>query len=172
MCSFIADNELPAMAIQEARLTHEHELAGDVSAAVILLCRALIRDTAWNEALELAAVGRQPATQAAMSLAIRPTPKSGGFAPDVLRAAISFVDKNSSFDAALSDALRFAGPANYCPVLVGSIAGARWSASEIVTEGHPRTEILRRVLELSEDLGSQWIPKPSQGRDLRRPQCD
>ena len=44
MCLFIADDELPAMAIQEAKLTHEHELAGDVSAAVILLCRALIRD--------------------------------------------------------------------------------------------------------------------------------
>ena len=58
------------------------------------------------------------------------------------------------------------------PVLVGSIAGARWSASEIVTKGHPRTEILRRVLELSEDLGSQWIPKPSQSGDLRQPQRD
>jgi hypothetical protein len=62
-------------------------------------------------ALELAAAGRQPATQAAMLLAVKPTPKSGGFAPDVLRAAIFFVNGNSSFEAALSEALRFAGPA-------------------------------------------------------------
>jgi hypothetical protein len=78
MCSFIADPELPAMAVQEARLTHEHELAGDVSAAVVVLCRALIPGAAWREALELAATARQAATQAAMSLAIRPPPKSTG----------------------------------------------------------------------------------------------
>jgi ADP-ribosylglycohydrolase len=157
MCSFIADPELPAMALQEARLTHKHELAGDVSAAVVMLCRALIRGAAWREALELAAASRQAATQAAMSLAVRSTPKSGGFAPDVLRAAIFFVDRNSSFHAALSGALRFAGPANYCPVLVGSIAGARWGASE--TDGHPRRDILRRALEASEELGSHWVSK-------------
>jgi ADP-ribosylglycohydrolase len=119
MCSFIADDDLPATAVQEAKLTHEHGLAGDVSAAVVVLCRALIRGAAWSEALEVAVVARQPATQATMSLAITPALRSGGFAPDVLRAGISFVDRHSSFEAALSEALRFAGPANYCPVLGG-----------------------------------------------------
>jgi ADP-ribosylglycohydrolase len=160
MCLFIADDDLPATAIQEAKLTHEHALAGDISAAVGMLCRALIRGAAWSEALEVAAVARQPATQAAMSLGIRPTLKPGGFAPDVLRAAIFFVDRHSSFETALSEALRFAGPANYCPVLVGSIAGARWGASDIVIDGYPRSEILRRALEVSQELSSQWIPRP------------
>jgi len=169
MCSFIADDDLPATAVQEAKLTHEHGLAGDISAAVVVLCRALIRGAAWSEALEVAAVARQPATQAAMSLAIRPALKSGGFAPDVLRAGIFFVDRHSSFEAALSEGLRFAGPANYCPVLVGSIAGARWGASEIVTDGYPRREILRRVLEVSQELSSQWIPRPSDGGGLHQP---
>lgn len=158
MCSFIADSELSAMAIQEAKLTHKHELAGDVSAAVVVLCRALVRGAAWREALELAAANRHATTQAAMSLAVGSTPKSGGFAPDVLHAAIFFVDRNSSFEAALSEALRFAGPANYCPVLVGSIAGARWGAS-VTEEGYPRRDILRRALEVSEVLGSQWDEK-------------
>jgi hypothetical protein len=49
MCSFIADDDLPATAVQEAKLTHEHGLAGDVSAAVVVLCRALIRGAAWSE---------------------------------------------------------------------------------------------------------------------------
>jgi ADP-ribosylglycohydrolase len=169
MCSFI-DDDLPATAVQEAKLTHEHGLAGDVSAAVVVLCRALIRGAAWSEALEVAAVARQPATQATMSLAITPALKSGGFAPDVLRAGIFFVDRHSSFEAALSEALRFAGPANYCPVLVGSIAGARWGASEIVIDGYPRREILRRALEVSQELSSQWIPRPSDSGDLHQPQ--
>ena len=170
MCSFIADDDLPATAVQEAKLTHEHGLAGDVSAAVVVLCRALIRGAAWTEALEVAAVARQPATQAAMSLAIRPALKSGGFAPDVLRAGIFFVDRQSSFETALSEALRFAGPANYCPVLVGSIAGARWGASEIGIDSYPRSEILKRALEVSQELSSQWIPRPSGSGDLHQPQ--
>jgi hypothetical protein len=31
----------------------------------------------------------------------------------------------------LQKSIEFAGPANYCPVLVGSLAGARWGASSI-----------------------------------------
>lgn len=170
MCSFIADDDLAATAVQEAKLTHEHRLAGDVSAAVVVLCRALIRGAAWSEALEVAAVDRQPATQTAMLLAIRPVLKSGGFALDVLRAGIFFVDRYSSFEAALSEALRFAGPANYCPVLVGSIAGARWGAPEIVIDGYPRRDILMRALEVSQELTSQWIPRPSDSGDLHQPQ--
>lgn len=170
MCSFIADDDLAATAVQEAKLTHEHRLAGDVSAAVVVLCRALIRGAAWSEALEVAAVARQPATQTAMSLAIRPVLKSGGFALDVLRAGVFFVDRHSSFEAALSEALRFAGPANYCPVLVGSIAGARWGTPEIVIDGYPRRDILMRALEVSQELTSQWIPRPSDSGDLHQPQ--
>jgi ADP-ribosylglycohydrolase len=103
-----------------------------------------------------------------MSLAIRPVLKSGGFASDVLGAGIFFVDRHSSFDAALSEALRFAGPANYCPVLVGSIAGVRWGAPEIVIDGS-RRDILMRALEVSQELTSQWIPRPSDSGDLHQP---
>src|SRR5262249_55261186 len=134
-------------------------LAGDVSAAVVVLCRALIRGAAWREALELAAAARQAGTQAALSPAVTPTPKAGGVSPDGFRPAIFFVNRNSSFEAALAEALRFAGPANYCPVLVGSIAGARWGASEM--DGYPRKDILRRALEVSEELGSHWGSKGS-----------
>ena len=48
------------------------------------------------------------------------------FAPDVLTAAYHLVEKANTFASSLEAALMFAGPANYCPVLVGSIGGARW----------------------------------------------
>ena len=54
-----------------------------------------------------------------------PGPESlnrGGFAPDVLAAAIHFVGSSDTFGAALDASLLFAGPANYCPVLVGNVA--------------------------------------------------
>lgn len=57
---------------------------------------------------------------------IPPASHRGGHAPRCLADALWFVDRAEGFDAALDPALEFAGPENYCPVLVGAIAGARW----------------------------------------------
>jgi hypothetical protein len=42
----------------------------------------------------------------------------------VLRAALHFVSRGGSFSEALDASVRFAGPDNYCPVLVGGWVGA------------------------------------------------
>jgi hypothetical protein len=55
----------------------------------------------------------------------------GGYAPEALQAAVHFVEHAPRFAVAQAHALDFAGPANYAPVLVGPIAGARWGASSI-----------------------------------------
>jgi ADP-ribosylglycohydrolase len=127
----VADDQLAVTAIAEARLTHKHPLAGDVSAAVVVLCRALIRGMSWESSLIESRVCRLPETAEALSDSQLEPRNSGGYAPDVLQAACSFVEAAPSFDAALAASLRFAGPANYCPVLVGAIAGARWGRSTI-----------------------------------------
>lgn len=46
------------------------------------------------------------------------------YAPAVLEAAIHFINKNSRPEKALAASLKFAGPDNFCPVLVGSFIGA------------------------------------------------
>ena len=46
-----------------------------------------------------------------------------GFAPDVLRTALYFVENSRDFNSALDPSLTFAGSANYCPVIVGALAG-------------------------------------------------
>jgi ADP-ribosylglycohydrolase len=135
MAAFLDDDVLADCALREAALTHAHPLAGDVAAAVVGLCRALVRGYGWGAALSMAARSRLPATVRAL----RPTESSkrlsrGGFAPDVLQAAVHFVTANTAFDAALAASLAFAGPANYCPVLVGAIGGARWGTHAIQAE--------------------------------------
>ncbi len=50
----------------------------------------------------------------------------------------------------------FAGPANYCPVLVGAIAGARWGASAIPMSLLAHVDILPRVCEPAEALAEGW----------------
>jgi ADP-ribosylglycohydrolase len=127
----IPDERLAGCAREEAALTHRHPLAGDVSAAAAGLCRALVRGGDWGEALEAAAVGHMAETQQALEAARHAPGGRGGYAPEVLQAALYFVHRAPIFAEALAGALAFAGPANYCPVLTGAIAGARWGAGAI-----------------------------------------
>ncbi len=145
MLASLADQALPGCAITEARGTHHDPLAGDVAAAVSVLCRSLICGVAWESALQRSAGERRRETSEAL-LCIREGPgTSGGFAPEVLRASAYFVGLSSSFSEALERSLAFAGPANYCPVLVGAIAGARWGSAAIPRQALAHVEILRRV---------------------------
>ena len=81
---------------------------------------------------------------------------SGGFAPEVLRAAVYFVGSSSSSSEALGRSVVFAGPANYCPVLVGAIGGARWGRSAIPAPALAHVDILRRVETCAHGLAAGW----------------
>jgi ADP-ribosylglycohydrolase len=81
---------------------------------------------------------------------------NGGFAPEVLRAALFFVSTHAGFGSALEAAIAFAGPANYCPVLVGAIAGARWGATAIPSGLLKHCDILNRVQTVAEALAVSW----------------
>lgn len=158
MAKFIADEDLAAAARRESALTHAHPLAGDTAAAVATLCRSLIRGSSWEKALAAAANSMLPEVAAAL----RPEESTadplsrGGFAPETLRAAVWHLNKARSFDEALANSLEFAGPANYCPVLVGAIGGGLWGAPAIPEKElleHPLVDEIRVV---AEDLASSW----------------
>jgi ADP-ribosylglycohydrolase len=52
------------------------------------------------------------------------TTTTTGYAPAVLRTALYFVERSRDFDSALDASLKFAGSPNFCPVIVGALAGA------------------------------------------------
>jgi ADP-ribosylglycohydrolase len=157
MLASLADDDLASCALTEARLTHHDPLAGDVAAAGTVLCRSLIRGVSWGDALQRSGEERRAETSAAL-FSVREDPgTSGGFAPEVLRAAAYFVGSSSSFSEALGRSLAFAGPANYCPVLVGAIGGARWGNSAISTPTLAHVEILRRVETCAHGLAAGWV---------------
>ena len=157
MCALLPDCGLAAAAAAEAMLTHQHPLAGDVSAAVATLCRALIRGRSWESALDIAAVDRLDDTRNALSRTSGP-PSDSGFSPAALQAAVHFVNSCPCFNNALDQALAFAGPNNYCPVLVGSIGGARWGDSGLDPLRLERREDLplRRIRSAAEGLSELW----------------
>jgi ADP-ribosylglycohydrolase len=146
MLASLADDALAASALGEARLTHHDPLAGEIAAAVNKLCRSLIRGAAWDVALQQCGEFAGPEGPG----------NNGGYAPDVLRAALHFVGTSGSFVKALERSLAFAGAANYCPVLVGALAGARWGSSAIPQPALAHVEILPRVRAAAEGLAAGW----------------
>lgn len=167
MAACVPDHALADSARAEAALTHAHPLAGDASAAMAVLCRGLIRGSSWQEAVLLAVSAcQEPETHEALvagqhSLGER---DPSGYSPSVLRAAVFFVADSTAVRAgdALSRAVNFAGAANYCPVLVGSLLGARWGADAIPTrllDSHPRRAGLSTKEELfaaADHLAAGW----------------
>ena len=158
MCVELTNEALAAAALQEAALTHRHPLAGDVSAAVVRLCRLLALGSPWQHAVNEATVGRMDETKLALAGALESELDRGGFAPDALAAAIFFVGNATSFGEALTRSMAFAGHANYCPVLVGAIAGARWGRGAISGEllEHVDGRTMQRTVEASETLSGVW----------------
>ncbi len=157
MLSAIDDSRLDSAAKAEACLTHRHALAGDVAAVVVTTSRALIRGVPWEAALDQAAAGRLEETRRAVADRRTSGLSRGGFAPDVLRAAIVFVHTSPSFSIALARSVDFAGASNYSPVLVGSIGGARWGRSAI-DEGAfaHHASLLPRLRSVATDLAGGW----------------
>jgi len=156
MAAFLSNEELSNLTVQESSLTHWDSLAGDVAAASVVLCRSLILGAEWVSALQNAGEGRDARIRAALQDAPMDLLKNGSFSPDVLQAAIHFVNKNQNFDRALYESIVFAGPLNYCPVLVGAIAGARWGLSAIPENEMSHCSILPRVRNVADKLAIEW----------------
>lgn len=126
MAGFLTDTVLPDTAQEEAALTHHDPLAGQAAGWSVKLCRELMNGADWtatikNMPYEIHKIPEDAETRL----------KSGGFAPDVLYAAVYFVNQQVDFAAALNASIEFAGAANFCPVLTGALAGARWGRDRI-----------------------------------------
>lgn len=156
MCASVPDPDLADFARAEAALTHRHPLAGDVAAAVVMLCRHLIRGLPWPEAVESAASGCLTETRTALLQRSWAELSTDGFAPHVLAAACHFVDAAGDFASALEASVRFAGPANFSPVLVGAIGGARWGVGAIPSGLVADPGITGEVRRVAGRFGAAW----------------
>lgn len=151
---FLDDAEIGEAALLEASLTHQHPLAGDTAAAVALLCRSLIRGTEWERALLRAGEGRLEEVRRALAGEI--LPGRGGYSPVVLGTAIYFLGTSSTLADAFARSIAYAGPANYCPVLVGSIGGARWGRSAVPDTLMPLGVLQKRIETACAGLANLW----------------
>ena len=111
----IPTNKLVDYAKEEASITHFHPDAGNCSAVMALLCRYLLEGYSWSESKNL--VSKNDKTKEIWHKIQNANLNNGGYVLDVMHSAFYFLDREDS----LKNSLTFAGPANYCPVIVGVI---------------------------------------------------
>ena len=109
----IPTNKLVDYARQEARITHYHPDAGNCSGVMVLLCRNLLEGYSWDESKDL--VSKNEEVKATWINIQNANLNNGGYVLEVMHSAFHFLDRED----ALNNSLAFAGPANYCPVIVG-----------------------------------------------------
>ncbi len=156
LAGFLSDSQLEAALIKEANLSHMHQLAAEGSAFVGLLCRNLILGKPFEESLHQAAGDRVSSIKRAAGVFDGEALKAGGYTPEAIAAGLYFVKTSASFDEALQRALAFAGPANYCPVITGAVAGARWGRNAIQEKHLQHCDLLPEVDNIVSGLSATW----------------
>jgi len=159
------DSPAPVISVhgdQEAFLTHRHPLAAEASCAYLAVIYQLVRSLPWDGEHGLfhrAALMRDPLIQEALLAPDQRPLSKGGFAPEVLRAGIYFFKAADSFQAALDSSCAFAGPDNYCPVLVGALAGTKWGGESIPPAhlSHCSPALVQRAMETADRLNRLFI---------------
>ena len=134
---FLEGSALDDALYQESKLTHHSEIAAQISIASGRICAYLLKNIPLKEAVHMAISDLDSELFPPYSNlgSCQPT----GYAPHVLQAALYFLSRYSSFNDALNAALYFAGPANYCPVLVGSLGGCMYPHIDSALLEHPQT---------------------------------
>ena len=120
---------------REARLTHLHKEAAEVSLAVNAIIMHFILGKDEFRALDFGMkfINQDLRSDILDNAYFKKSDhlKDGGYAPDVLTAALWFLFHTHTLEDALKQSKEFAGSANYCPVLVGSIGGAMYGYNAI-----------------------------------------
>jgi ADP-ribosylglycohydrolase len=163
-CSFISDDDLFNFTKLEAKLTHENSLAGEVAGIVNLICRSLLKNQNWIDAVRFA-FGTPKLAQDIIAIYGRHqrflTPAietHSAYAPTVLNAALHYV--SNSTDASQAIAKAHNHDKDYCAPIVGILAGARWGIPVEMFQQNINDEKLKIIRETASKLNSFWKLKP------------
>lgn len=174
MAPWLSTGELVVAARREARLTHHHPVAADAAVAMAVECRDRIMDWPWGigQARHVAPTLHKEIATAACSgrPMTRPAPPTAaeaaqlfardGYSPHTLRAGLYFALGARDPAEALAEAKRFAGRANYCPVLTGALLGASFGASALddsLLAHHPAGHVAE-IKAVAWRLAGLWRP--------------
>eukprot|EP00759_Apiculatamorpha_spiralis_P025985 PhF_6_TR29195/c0_g1_i1/m.42716/K11687/ADPRHL2; poly(ADP-ribose) glycohydrolase ARH3 len=142
------DGSLQRAATEECTITHIHPESVATSVATNLIARRLILGDDPRTAIEQTLGETTDETMLAVLKGVLQGKvnesyklHSGGHSPYTLQTALHFLlyppppDNHNVFQNVLSASLSYAGEPNFCPVLVGALAGA-WRGSEEVVSSN------------------------------------
>jgi len=158
----IPDSDVPEISVKQSVITHTHILAFETAKAFNIICRSLINGSSLQCSLKLAK-SQVTADELKKVLTMETRPQAhlstGGESPLTLEAALWFIINCNGFNETLYRSLEFAGEANYCPVLVGTLAGIIYGCAQITETdiSHKETKrIVDRVKQLAENFAKDW----------------
>jgi hypothetical protein len=163
LCPYIEDEKLFQISCEEARLTHQSPQAGQVSGIINLICRRLIIGDEWNVAVKYAFDNAPPE----LSRDIREIQqryahdsvlnKAGpAFAPNALHTTLYCITNNESYESALSYA--YETERDFCPTLVGLLAGVRWGVPQsVISNSH--SDQIKILQDLAKYFAEKWKKK-------------
>lgn len=155
-------------AIKEAKLTHYDPIAGNCSSLVLVLCHLLLNNNTLSESLHQVAttphlIPLRLNSEINDILNFDPnkpklgkTLSNGGYSPDVLRAALYFLQTHDTYETALSASIAFAGAENFCPVIVGAIAGVQYGYNSIPDHFMKHPTLMTQLESISDKFIKQW----------------
>ena len=111
----IPKNRLIEIAKEEAKITHYHPDAGNGSAILVMLCRYLIEGQTIEEAKK--SLSNNSNLNKSWDKVLKAKVSPDGYIFNVIKSTLYFLGKKDALDSSI----KFAGPANYCPVIVGAL---------------------------------------------------
>ncbi len=163
-CAYISDVNLYETTRLEAELTHYSPLAGQVAGIVNQICRSLLRNATWIDAVSSAFTTPQLHEDIKVisfrhHRSIAPTvPTHAAYAPTVLTAALHCVASSKSAAEAIAKAQQHGN--HYCMAIVGILAGTRWGIPVEIFQEYITDERLKICRETANRLIALWKIQP------------
>jgi len=163
LCPWIDDDDLFDLSNKEAALTHYSPLAGQVAGIVNLICRSLIRNNTWYDAVRSAFatpslhidVSDIYLRYSRWSTASKETHPA--YAPTVLNEALHYITTSDSAAEAIKKAN--AKGNFYCLPVIGILSGARWGVSLDMYKDKVNDPKLKTIRDTADKLSNLWTSK-------------
>jgi len=160
LCPWINDDDLFDLSMEEAALTHYNSLAGQVAGIVNVICRSLLKNKSWNNAVQLAfSTPRLHSDVSNVSMrysrSAQPAVSThAAYAPTVLNAALHYIANSNNAMEAIEKAR--AKDKHYCAPIVGILSGALWGIPLDIYKNRSNDVQFQIIGNTANKLGNQW----------------
>ncbi|CAF3893348.1 unnamed protein product [Rotaria sp. Silwood2] len=161
-CQYISDDDLFDFTMLEAKLTHYSPIAGQVAGIINLICRSLINNVDWSDAVNSAFTTPRLHNDVQNVLLRHHRWADPGvethvaYAPTVLNAALHYVSVSQNATQAIENA--HGKDKSYCAPIAGILAGARWGFPEAIYKANVNNAQFKTLVETSNKLCAIWKP--------------